>query len=92
MERAGIDPDVASALQEHMKDSSTYVNSIDPPGCLMAKLKLRADDHSTICVATTHITWKEFKYPILQMLQVMIKRKESYQCRVYIKQGKGSFS
>ena len=70
LERVGVNNKVAQVLQQHMKESATYPNILDPPGCLFCKLRLREDNLTTISVGTTHITWKELKYPILQMLQV----------------------
>lgn len=72
MRRVGVDNGITSGLQDHMKDGSTYTNIIDPPGCLLAKLRLKQDEQTTLCVATTHITWKELRYPVLQMLQVRV--------------------
>ena len=72
MNRVGIDDKVAKALQDHMREKATYPDLLDPPGCLFSKLRLRENYHTTICIGTTHITWKDFKYPVLQMLQVSL--------------------
>lgn len=71
MNRVGINSKAAKVLQEHMRESATYPSILDPPGCVFSKLRLIEDNHTTLCIATTHITWKGLRYPILQMLQVM---------------------
>jgi len=69
MNRVGINSKAAKVLQEHMRESATYPSILDPPGCVFSKLRLIEDNHTTLCIATTHITWKGLRYPILQMLQ-----------------------
>lgn len=64
-----IAPDVCEFLSNQMKEESTYPGIVSPPGCVMATLKNKTSGLE-FCVTNVHISWKAFKYPLLQILQV----------------------
>ena len=53
-----------------MIDIGSEKNLLDPPGCLLAKLRLKEGSESVICIALTHLSWTKLKYPVLQLLEV----------------------
>jgi len=66
----GFEEEIVSELQTFMKDESTYAGGLlQPPGCVMVSLQIKGTE-KVACVATVHISWKHFRYPILQTLQV----------------------
>lgn len=65
----GVSPATMAAIAEHMERSSAFEDIISPPGCLMVRLRHKSTGRQ-ICVSNVHVTWKEFKCPVLQLLQV----------------------
>ena len=53
-----------------MIDIGSEKNLLDPPGCLLAKLRLKEGSESVIYIALTHLSWTKLKYPVLQLLEV----------------------
>ena len=70
LSRAGISEKITEGLRQHMIDIGSEKNLLDPPGCLLAKLKLKEGSESVICIALTHLSWTKLKYPVLQLLEV----------------------
>ncbi|KAF6035745.1 hypothetical protein EB796_005948 [Bugula neritina] len=69
LQEAGLESSVALDIGEYVKRHSEYPGIIGPAGDLMVRLKVKATG-TVIAVANVHVTWKEHKYPFLQIFQM----------------------
>ena len=80
LSRAGLSEKVIEELRQHLKDVTSVPKKLDPPGCLLAKLRLKEVSKAVITVAMTHISWTQLKYPVLQLLEVCHYHRFSMSC------------